>query len=208
MTEFYDYVKEQKRTASGARHRVCGSKSKRCGLPSDHMTQAQWKKKNGEVVSVSLNEPMNWAAFSSLSPDLKKEYIQKCIDAFGCGMSDLSRMFGVHVTTVKRCFQKDGIWMDGFHPGKRMTKVQKNAFDTWIGAETKLAARQTSETKQTLGAENTSGDDPWKSCSQICLSFDGQLNYAAILQTVYHFAGDRPVHMKIVVDKGENHEQI
>ena len=78
MLNDFDYdVMQKKRIASNARRRVCGSKSKFCGLPSDHMTHAQWKKHNGEVKTVNLNQPMSWQAFKDVPNDLQKEYIQK-----------------------------------------------------------------------------------------------------------------------------------
>ncbi len=206
MTEFYDYVREQKQAASGARHRVCGSKSKRCYLPSDHMTQAQWKKKNGEVVSVNLSQPMNWAAFSGMANDLKEEYITKCIADFGCGLSDFSRMFGVHAITVKRHFQKAGINTDCFHSGKRMTKEQRCAFDKWLGMEEEKPISVEEQAVQPQPVVDHA--DAMNSCTRISMTFDGLLDYVAILKAVYQFAGDQPVCMNITIDKRVNHEQI
>lgn len=58
MNDFEKEVREKKSIASGARHRVNGSKSKRCTLPSDYLTPAQRKKLNGEVYTVNLNKPI------------------------------------------------------------------------------------------------------------------------------------------------------
>lgn len=47
MNDFdYDIV-QKKRLVASARKQKCGSKSKKCSLPSDNLTAAQLKAKNG-----------------------------------------------------------------------------------------------------------------------------------------------------------------
>ena len=53
---FVQDSKEKKAIGRGARHRVRGSKSKRCSLPSDGMTHAQWKRSNGPVITYNLTK--------------------------------------------------------------------------------------------------------------------------------------------------------
>ena len=43
---FQQDVKERKKMKTGAMHRKCGSKSKKCTLPSDYLTPSQKKKLN------------------------------------------------------------------------------------------------------------------------------------------------------------------
>lgn len=76
MNDFEKEVREKKSIASGARHRVNGSKSKRCTLPSDYLTPAQRKKLNGEVYTVNLNKPITWGELKALQPSMAKEYVE------------------------------------------------------------------------------------------------------------------------------------
>ena len=60
MNDFdYDAL-QKKRIASGAFHMKRGSRSKRCSLPSDNLTPAQLKRRNGPVSTYKLDQPMSW----------------------------------------------------------------------------------------------------------------------------------------------------
>lgn len=55
MNDFdYDCL-QKKRLARQARYRKCGSKSRKCPLPTDNMTQEEWKERCGEVLTIKLN---------------------------------------------------------------------------------------------------------------------------------------------------------
>lgn len=70
MTDFDYDVLQKKRLAASARHRVCGSKSKKCTLPSDHLTPAQIKARSGPCMKYQLNQPMDYDTFKSMPADL------------------------------------------------------------------------------------------------------------------------------------------
>ena len=53
---FRQTERERKRDGRGAFNRVCGSKSKKCSLPSDHMTRKEIIAMSGEVQTYTLNE--------------------------------------------------------------------------------------------------------------------------------------------------------
>ena len=63
MNAFDSEVRERKRLVSSARHKKNGSKSKRCSLPSDHLTERQWKARCGEIMEYKLSSPVPWAEF-------------------------------------------------------------------------------------------------------------------------------------------------
>ena len=72
----FDYdAMQKKRIARGASHMKCGSKSKKCTLPSDYLTAAQKRRLNGPVSTYKLDEPMNWESFKAMPEDLQKKYI-------------------------------------------------------------------------------------------------------------------------------------
>lgn len=125
---FYSDINEKKRTGRSA------SKRNRTGkgavrLPSDYMTAKEKRAMNGEVVTMSLREPMDWTAFRRVPDDLKSEYIQSLQDRFDVTYPMLAKMFGVCEHTVKRELARIG------HPlgmrGKRKAAV--DAFNEWLG---------------------------------------------------------------------------
>ena len=89
MSDFeYDCL-QKKRLAGQAKYRKRGSKSKKCNLPSDRMTQKQWKERCGPVVSFNFNKPMNWDTFKKLSTIVQTEYITNLQKKYGVTAVDL-----------------------------------------------------------------------------------------------------------------------
>ena len=100
--ERYVYTQEQrdrKRTATGARAKKGGSRSKRCPLPSDALTKAQKAKLNGPVESVNLNRPMTYSQLKELSPTLQYLYLDHLISAHKARRADLLAMLGIVQST-------------------------------------------------------------------------------------------------------------
>ena len=100
MNDFDYDVLQKKRTAAGARHMKRGSRSKRCSLPSDNLTPAQLKRRNGPVSTYKLDEPMGWDDFKSMPVDLQKQYLTNLVETYGATNEMLGDMFYVHPTHV------------------------------------------------------------------------------------------------------------
>lgn len=102
--ERYVYTQEQldrKRTATGARAKKGGSRSKRCPLPSDALTKAQKAKLNGPVESVNLNRPMTYAQLKELSPTLRFLYMDHLVNYHKARRVDLQKMLGCANRTLE-----------------------------------------------------------------------------------------------------------
>ena len=100
MNDFdYDAL-QKKRIAAGARHMKRGSRSKRCSLPSDNLTPAQLKRRNGLVSTYKLDAPMGWDDFKSMPVDLQKKYLTNLVETYGATNEMLGDMFYVHPTHV------------------------------------------------------------------------------------------------------------
>lgn len=197
MTEFDYDVMQKKRIASSDRHRKRGSKSTYCGLPSDHMTQAQWKKRNGEVKTMNLNEPMNWTAFKAMPQDLQVEYVQKLVNRFHCTMTDLSRMFGVQAMAISRHFKEIGV-SGLFQRGKKMTSEQYQLFVNWLGIpDGNTKPESLPETKQP-GVIQT--------CQRMDMTWSGDVDLASILELVHQFTDGHPVYLRVIAEKEAIHE--
>lgn len=100
MNDFDYDVLQKKRTAAGARHMKRGSRSKRCSLPSDNLTPAQLKRRNGPVSTYKLDAPMRWDDFKAMPVDLQKKYLTNLVETYGATNEMLGDMFYVHPTRV------------------------------------------------------------------------------------------------------------
>lgn len=126
MNEFDYDVYLKKRTARGYRNKKNGSRSKRCSLTSDGMTQRQWKERNGEIMSYNLGEPMTWDVFKTMPTDLQSEYVKGLRDRYGTTATDLAKFFDCVPSTITKYCRR--VLDVEFKPGQRMTKAQREAF--------------------------------------------------------------------------------
>ena len=102
MTDFDYDVRQRKQLAQQARYRKNGSKSRKCTLRQDHLTNAQLKKMNGEVITFNMNMPIySWKDFKALSRASATEYITGLDSKYDPSMNDLAKMFGVTYNTVR-----------------------------------------------------------------------------------------------------------
>ena len=102
--ERYVYTQDQrdrKRTASGARAKKGGSRSKRCPLPSDTLTKAQKDSLNGPVESVNLNQLMTYAQLKELTPTLQFLYLDHLVTVHKARRIDLQEMLGIANRTLE-----------------------------------------------------------------------------------------------------------
>ena len=109
MNDFDYDVLQKKRTAAGARHMKRGSRSKRCSLPSDNLTPAQLKRRNGPVSTYKLDEPMRWDDFKDMPVDLQKQYLTNLVETYGATNEMLGDMFYIHPSQIGRVKRQLGI---------------------------------------------------------------------------------------------------
>lgn len=131
---FYADMREKKSTGRGYYGKKNGSKSKKCSLPSDGMTERGWRKMNGPVTVTNLSAPMAWEQFKSLRPDLKEEYLRNLTTRFGVTKAALAEVFNVNISTFMKHTQAVNMG-DMFHVGKKMSKKQREDFLTFFGIE-------------------------------------------------------------------------
>lgn len=112
-------LRDRKRTASSARAKKGGSRSKSCTLPSDALSASQKRKLNGSVESISLNSPMSWARLRELTPTLQFLYLDHLVNEHKARRVDLCAMLGVATCTFWKLQQK--------LPGKLVLKVKRKS---------------------------------------------------------------------------------
>lgn len=157
--EYDTYIK--KRIARGYQSKKNGSKSKKCSLPSDRMTQKEWKEKNGDIMSYQLNRPMEWREFKSMPADLQKSYVESLRDKYGTTATDLSKFLHVTPSTVTK-YCKDNLGVV-FSAGKRMTKRQRELLSEFLGEQNETA--EDSEDCDEL-CEETMTDEVQNECGE------------------------------------------
>lgn len=134
MNDFDYEVMQKKRAAYGARHKKNGSKSKACGLPSDHLTPAQLRKLSGEVKTYNLDAPMSWAGFKVMPVDLQQEYLRSLNSRFGVGCATISKdLFGKSLSTLAAWMSYHGYSVA--FKGKRLSNAEREAWERWLVQE-------------------------------------------------------------------------
>ena len=101
MNDFDFDVMTKKRIARGAAARKCGSKSRRCTLPSDYLTDAQKKARNGKLSTYNLSKPMTYEQFKLMPRDLQREYLLKLRNDMHASTRVIAQMFGCSYETVR-----------------------------------------------------------------------------------------------------------
>ena len=228
MNDFDFDCKEKKRIASNARRMKNGSKSRKCSLSTDYMTEAQWKKKNGEVKVMSMNEPISFEQLKAMPADLQKEYIDKMISRFGCNMTALAKFFGLNPKEIKKLVTELRIDPSHFRRGLRMSAEQVAAFDKWCdNAITKLIAkpepasaaktapqpavkaieRKESHIAITMEPRNVPVEQKSNSMSmsRVAATFAGQLNIEQIRGFLDYATGGKPAYITITVGELKQH---
>jgi len=187
----YD-VRERKNLARQARYRKNGSKSKKCTLPHEGITQAQWKRMNGEVFTVNLNTPCTWEQFRDLSPMMQKDYLVHLRDTYGVRQKEISEMFGVSRTTVKNLLTEGGVSVEYKLGRYGMTPDQQQAWHEFLGVAEEPAEQieeVSDEPEAEITAVNPDAKPAAMSMRQFSLVFDGALDVNAIANSLLHILG-------------------
>lgn len=146
MNDFDYDVLQKKRTAYGAKHKVTGSKSRKCTLRTDFMTPSQIRKENGAMISYNINKPMDWKTFNSISPIIGKEYIERLVDVYNVNYSRLSDMFGVGRKVISTKLSKDP-YNIVFKRGSSMTEENRRQWYMFLGCEDAADCNSCEETE-------------------------------------------------------------
>ena len=131
MRDFDFDIMEKKRIAQGARARKCGSKSRKCTLPSDYLTAAQKKGLNGKVRTYNLSGPMTYNTFRAMPDDLQKEYLLKLRNEMDATLTAMGKMMQCSPETVRQALMRHGIPTNI----KRMSFESKLRWDAWLKGE-------------------------------------------------------------------------
>lgn len=121
--EYYQTIRDRKSMAISSRKKKIGTKSKKCTLPSDHLTRKEWMAMNGEVKSYHIGEPVDFITFSSQYPtNIQQEVINYLQDTFQVTPKMLAKMWELNCGDLIGYFKKNGISVRRTYPSAADTK--------------------------------------------------------------------------------------
>ncbi len=87
---FNETNRERAITRRSASHKRSGSKSKKCTLEVDKMSNKQIEKQHGPISTWNLNDLYTYAEFCSMPKHIQAEYLQHLMDKYSIGLSAIS----------------------------------------------------------------------------------------------------------------------
>lgn len=133
MNDFDFDVMTKKRIARGAAARKCGSKSRRCTLPSDYLTDAQKKARNGKLSTYNLSKPMTYEQFKLMPRDLQREYLLKLRNDMHASTRVIAQMFGCSDETVRVVIRNLGINTGGKKMYMNLDQLMR--WNNWLSGD-------------------------------------------------------------------------
>lgn len=191
MTDFdYDCL-QRKRLARQAQYKKSGSKSKKCTLPHEYLTQKQLRERNGELMTYNFSQPMSWKEFKSMPTSLQEEYISRLISQYDVNMVALLQLFGINRATLMRHMQANNMSFS-FQKGHRMSACNKEKWNSFLCPDDK--DEPTDMSREDQGCQDSDFAQSDKSqkmeMSQVSLRFSGLLDVSMIANSLRMILGD------------------
>ena len=204
MTEFdYDCYRK-KNVAHSAARRKGGSKSKKCSLPSDRMTQKQWNERCGQVMSYSIGKPMAWAEFIKLPKDLKEEYMNNLIEKYDANARTMAGVFGVSVATVFRVVKNDDLnvtFLKGKHPSGEKYEAFRRFMDGDADVEEDVAVDDVEVFEEVSEGVNSTGEVQKTRLDSFTMNFSGEINVDMLANSLrYILSGSKAAKIQIICE--------
>lgn len=186
MNDFDYDCYQRKQIAQQARRRKCGSKSRRCNLPSDNITKKQWKERNGETVSVNMNQPLSWEMFKSVSKPTQEEYLTHLLEVFCVNATSLADMFQVRPAVVRRYIQSRELAIN-FPVGRYMNTSQRAAWERFLKSGTTVGdAPSVDLPVEDIHSEKAAAT----TMKKVSLTFSGKIDIPMIANSLRQILGE------------------
>lgn len=207
---FVDDLRARKAEKSGAAHRKIGSKSKKCSLPSDYLTEKQKRELSGECVSYDLTKAYSWEAFKALPKHIQQEYIQRLVDKYGVGMRTISQtLFGLSFAGLNALVKREGIAVDSHATrisAEKLARFQQDVERGCLGKRQETAQEPQGEPNVAeVSADTPKEEKPQEEqhrtqtapLSELTVTMDGL--DAVLIQQLAMLFGTRPVTVSVTV---------
>lgn len=200
MTDFDYDCYQKKNIAHSAMKRKCGSKSKKCKLPSDNISQKQWNERCGEVVSYQIGKPMTWREFGKLPKDLKEEYLNNLISEYSVNARNMADMFGVSVATIFRVVKNEELNVK-FQKGRHPTGFEAEQFQKFLSGTLDCAEHNAPQKDEDVPVHDaevpavSTGDDTTPKehgstrLDSFTMNFSGEINVEMVANSLRYILG-------------------
>lgn len=122
---FNKEIYDRKRVGRGAYAKINGSKSRKCSLPHDGLSEAKLRKLNGPCLTVRMDKPCTWEMLKAMPTDLAGDYLHRLKGTYRVGMKEIAEMLGCGKSTL-------GNWM--CDKGIRFTKKSPHPTEADLAA--------------------------------------------------------------------------
>lgn len=201
MSDFEYDCWQRKRLAQQAKYRKCGSKSKKCSMSTDNMTQKQWKERNGKVVTVNLNQPISWKDFKALTLSMQEEYLKHMMESYGANATSFATMFGVQPFTIRRHIQMNNLNIK-FPVGHSMSLAQKDAWNELLHGKTIDTDAESGEAVP-ISTPVETASKPAMDMKRFSLCFNGIIDINMIANSLVRILGENATgEVEIVCNLG------
>lgn len=195
MTDFDYDVMQKKRLARNQFH---NAKYKRggCHLPHEDLTPAQMKRRNGPMVTYSMNQPMSWNDFKSMPRDLQQQYLDGLHARFGVGPSDIAKYLFLRTpNNLHRSTTDMGLTI-----AKRDKNRDLDGFLAWLRKADEEARVTKAEDEPGVGAGSTHGCPPSLDRLTVELTGDDLPNlFNGLSERITPYCGGRRARVQVTV---------
>lgn len=137
-------IREKKSAGRGAYHKRSGSKTSYVSLPSDHLSKAEWKRRNGPLETYNISTVIrDWGTFCRLPSDLAETYLRNIISTYNLSQSQVAGSFAITPGRLTNTLKAKGIEI-AWSKGRRRTDYRWPDFlqggFTTTGAPVKTSA--------------------------------------------------------------------
>ena len=144
--------RERKALSRNAKYKRNGSRSKKCTLPSDHLTPAQKKGLNGMAQTYTMNEPDTLRELRLWPADIRHEYMEGLLERYNPSNKDLGMMLNCGPTYPHTTLPTHFGITRG-RGGSHQTTEQSIAWSRFIGGEEPTLALAPEEPKVVMPDE-------------------------------------------------------
>lgn len=100
-------IREKKSTGRGAFHKKCGSKSKKCTLPSDYLTRKEKMAMSGECKTYDMRKFYTHEEFKQFPDDIKLQYLNSLINRYDVTIAAIAEeLFHITPTGLYKYLRK------------------------------------------------------------------------------------------------------
>lgn len=103
---FISDIREKKANNRAVYSKRSGAKTRYVSLPSDHLTAAEKKRRNGPVSTVKLNQPITYPELKALTPSMQFLYLDHLAHEYKARQTDVASMLGITPAAVCKFIKK------------------------------------------------------------------------------------------------------